>query len=189
MEKSMNFRSADIEAITFAGITTRRQRKLFFRLQLALFILIACIIVFEARSLIDTGSKLLEVIGGLALVLLTYVLLWPRRRHQLAGLLEPYSLNAILDTRDAQIIQRAYNEVFRLSKGLNFADALKLREHEPAIGEFIHLKIMAHQRKGLLRRWLINQERLEQTCRFLYLCSVAEQRQADHLAGRESTVF
>jgi len=185
----MKFRRVNIDAITFAGLTTPRQRRTLFRVQLGLFGLIAGALLFNFRGIYQDGSKLLEIVGGVALVLLTYATLWPRRRLQLKRLLARYSLDSIFDVRDARVIQQAYNEVFRMAKGVNFADALKLREHEPALGEFINLKIIAHQRKGLLRRWLTNQERLEQTCRFLYLCSVAEQRQADQLAGRESTVF
>jgi len=185
----MEFRSVDISAITFEGLTTARQRRTYFRAQLVLFAAAAVLMSLNFQGLTGSGFSFLALIGGVSVIVATYAALWPKRRAALKRLLHPYSLDAYLTSRDAKIIQRAYNEVIRISKGLNFVDALKLRVHEPAIEEFIHLKIIAYQRKGLLRRWLIDQERLEHACRFLYLCAVAEQRQADHLAGRESTKF
>ena len=185
----MKFRCVNVDAITFAGLTSPRLRRVFFRVQIGLGILMTGALLFNFRAIYQYGSNLLEVVGGLSLILITYLTLWPRRQLQLKRLLARYSLDSFFDARDARVIQQAYNEVFRMAKGVNFGDALKLREHEPALGEFIHLKIIVYQGKGLLRRWVIDRERLEQTCRFLYLCSVAEQRQDDHLAGRETTVF
>ena len=136
----------------------------------------------------DYFSLTLQVLGGVVLVSELYQLLFPRK-NPLFSRFRKYSPIGYLENRELKVVNKAYKHVVEFISVSELSHAVKLATYERDIMNFSNLRIITLHKEGKLIKWINSQERLEQVCRFLYLCYLAKSKAEKNKTRNVSDIF
>ena len=142
----------------------------------------------SAGSMNDYLALTLQILGGIVLISTFQKLLFPYKKT-LSTKMRKFTPIGFIENKDQVVINRAYNEVMDIACKVDFREAISLAQYEPSILSFSNLRVIAAHKQGNLGKWISNEERLLQSCNFLYLCHIAELRKEEIEVHGQTEIF
>lgn len=172
--QELQFAQLDAKALTFAGLSRRRERRVAMWSSLMILVVVSASLI-ASTVLVELPPVANSVILFLmAVVLAVYIFTGQFLVKDIAVWVGEGTPIAVLYRSDKKILDGARAELLQLAEQIDFRRYYHYRKINPAIGCRRHLLVMAHQKKGDLLLWSEKSRNLKALADLVYQFYLAE---------------